>query len=368
MTEKTFPEINFQRLESEAARWVRRFPSIKQITFFPNKGGGPCDQHKKYLVDICMDDGAPTYQIEEISSACLLIEASAFSKSPFYESLGDAITTGFDPTHWELWDRLESDPLPNPFLGDKSKAKILYPLREEIGFPGLDIEYLKGVASRWVADHKRADLGEKPLNISRILLFHCATPYQRYYDVTVPTKYAVVFELPYERVHEDDYEIDDPLERFIGETQYFGTMGQKPSLLNNDFSGVYNVSPGDDFYREWSLIPLYKGMEIPLQVRVNEGSIILYEEKKQRGKGQVLEIFDRYVCLASKFMSERKERTGQSPSKPDLETYLETVLKKNNEALGSKVALPDAAFRQIWKTIPSELKRGIGEKTRPPRK
>jgi hypothetical protein len=364
MTEKTFPEINFQRLVSEAIRWVRRFPSIKQITFFPHKGGGPCDQHKKYLVDICMDDGAPTYQIEDIDSDCLQIEASAFSKSFFYESLEDAITTGFDPNHWELWARLESDPLPRPFLGDTSKAKILYQPRREIGFSELDIEYLKGVASRWVADHKRNDLGEKPLNISRILLFHCATPFQRYYDGTVPTKYAVVFELPYERTHEDDYEIDDPLERFICETQYFGTTEQKSSLFYGDFPAVYNVPPGEDFYREWSLVPLYRGMEAPLQVRVDEGEIILYDEKKQKGKGQDREVFDKYVRLANEFMSKRINETGQAPLKSELEDRLQALLRKNNEALGKRAALPDATFRQIWKTIPKGYKRDIGEKTR----
>jgi hypothetical protein len=368
MTEKTFPEINFQRLESEAIRWVRRFPSIKQITFFPHKGGGPCDQHKKYLVDICMDDGAPTYQIEDIDSDCLQIEASAFSKSFFYESLEDAITTGFDPNHWELWARLESDPLPRPFLGDTSKAKILYQPRREIGFPELDIEYLKGVASRWVADHRRTDFGEEPFNISRILLFHWVTPYQRYYNYTVPTKYAVVFELPYERTHEDDYDIDDPLERFICETQFFGTTKLKSSLFYADFPAVYNVPPGEDFYREWSLVPLYRGMEAPLQVRVDEGEIILFGEKNQKSKERDPEIFDRYASLASDFMSKEKERTGQAPLKHKLVTYLEGALKKNNEALGPKVALPDTVFRKIWKTIPSELKRGIGEKTRPSRK
>jgi hypothetical protein len=109
-------------------------------------------------------------------------------------------------------------------------------------------------------------------------------------------------------------------------------------------------------------------MEAPLQVRVDEGEIILFGEKNQKSKERDPEIFDRYASLASDFMSKEKERTGQAPLKHKLVTYLEGALKKNNEALGPKVALPDTVFRKIWKTIPSELKRGIGEKTRPSRK
>lgn len=94
----------------------------------------------------------------------------------------------------------------------------------------------------------------------------------------------------------------------------------------------------------------------------------IYQTEHSPAKKQKPNLFDKYVRLANEFMAQKKERTGQAPLKDELVTHMEDVLRKNNEALGPKAALPDAAFRKVWKTIPSELKRGIGEKTRPLRK
>lgn len=89
-------------------------------------------------------------------------------------------------------------------------------------------------------------------------------------------------------------------------------------------------------------------------------------QKKQKGPNPKL--FDKYVSLAEEFMSKGKERTGQAPLKTELEDHLQALLQKNKEVLGDRALLPDAIFRKIWRAIPNELKRDIGERTRPTRK
>jgi len=73
-----FPEINLTQLRGITAAWARRYPSIIQITLYRHTGGGLNDQHKRYLMDICMDDDAPRDQIQQIQTACTPIDSSEF--------------------------------------------------------------------------------------------------------------------------------------------------------------------------------------------------------------------------------------------------------------------------------------------------
>jgi hypothetical protein len=88
--------------------------------------------------------------------------------------------------------------------------------------------------------------------------------------------------------------------------------------------------------------------------------------KKQKKPNQKL--FEKYTRLAKEFMSKERERTGQAPLRSELEDRLQALLQENNEVLGDRAVLPDAIFRKLWKAIPKEIKRDIGEKTRPTRK
>lgn len=357
MTEKTFPEINFPRLESEVIKWVRQFPSIKKVTFFPHRGGR-YDQNKKYFLELCLDDDASSYEVNQVNSECLLSYSSLF-----YASLKD-VMADFNPDHWELWDRLDGDPIP-PFLGDISKSKILYRRLAETEFPRLNIETLKRLMRRLVEDHERPALGGKPLKIDRILLYHWATPLQRYYHEAVPVKYALVFELPYERLHAGDYGSDDPLEKFIADTQHFGAPPQRSMLFGKDFSDAYLRPPSEDFWREWDLIPLCRGDELPLSVRTSEGRIVLYGSPSRENSDREPSLLERYINAAKIYLTSGKDRTGQAPTMADVYTFLEKELKTNGESLATRgsALLPDRVFRRIWREIPDDLKRKLGEKT-----
>lgn len=86
-TTKTFPEINFNRLENEAVKRARQFPSIKQITLFPHRSGGMCDKDKKYLLDT---PSATIYSVGDRSKNQLIffiIARAGYRVFPFGVSL-----------------------------------------------------------------------------------------------------------------------------------------------------------------------------------------------------------------------------------------------------------------------------------------
>ena len=178
-------------------------------------------------------------------------------------------------------------------------------------FSGLNIQSLEQIAARWVADHRRTDLGDTPLTINRIVLYHWATPYQRYHESTVRGKYGVVFELPYERLHSGDIFSGDPLEKFIGETQFFGAPPEKTALLYDDFSAVYETAPGNEYYKDWRFIPMYRGFSLPEQVRVGEGCVVLYDKSNKN--------------YTEKSVDERRAKTHKPDNKEILNKAIHSV-------------------------------------------
>lgn len=146
-------------------------------------------------------------------------------------------------------------------------------------FPELNINVLNKIALRWVADYGRSDFGENPIEFDRILLYGYATPRQRYYNETDPTQYAIVFELLYHRKITDTININDPLEKFINDTQYYGAPPEKSSLIYGDFNHICNHFSDKYFYKKWRFIPKHIGFELPDQVRVEEGVLVLYDRK-----------------------------------------------------------------------------------------
>ena len=92
----------------------------------------------------------------------------------------------------------------------------------------------------------------------------------------------------------------------------------------------------------------------------------IYQSEHSPAKDQKQKLFDKYVRLANEFMAQKKEQTGQAPSKDEFRDHLENLLKKNDEALGPRAKLPEDVFRRIWGQI--STKRDIGEKTRHTRK
>jgi hypothetical protein len=289
-----FPELNLTQLQGIASAWARRYPSIHRIALYRHTGGGLNDQHKSYLMDICMDDNAPRDQIQQIQTACTPIDSSEF-----FQDLRDLYPDpgNFKIRKWELIERQASDPMPNPWIANICQGKALFERKENPVFPEINVDYLKEMADRWIKKYPA-------VRFDRILLYRYASDA----GPSIPVKYAVVFEmLHYERIYEDfwddSYEqtelkrmkgAEDPHERFIRDTNFWATIKVKPQILHSDFTGVYkNIAP-EDWHREWEFIPQYKGLSLPLQVRVDEGCVVLYpslnaEQQGKRGSfaGQV---------------------------------------------------------------------------------
>jgi len=245
-------------------------------------------------MDICMDDDAPRDQIQQIQTACTPIDSSEF-----FQDLRDLYPDpgNFRMQKWELIERQTSDSMPNPWIADVCQGETLFERRDDPVFPELNIDYLKEMADRWV--NKYPDV-----QFDRIVLYRYASDA----GPSIPVKYAVVFEmLHYERIYEyfwdDSYEqtelkrmkgAEDPHERFIWDTNFRSTIIDKPEILYSDYSGVYkNIAP-ESFHTEWEFIPQYKGLSLPLQVRVDEGYVVLYQrqnawqqEKQSHFDGQV---------------------------------------------------------------------------------
>jgi hypothetical protein len=277
--ENGFSELNLTQLQGITSTWARRYPSINRIALYRHTGGGLNDQHKHYLMDICMDDDAPRDQIQQIQTACTPIDSSEF-----FQDLRDLYPDpgNFRMQKWELIERQTSDSMPNPWIADVCQGETLFERRDDPVFPELNIDYLKEMADRWV--NKYPDV-----QFDRIVLYRYASDA----GPSIPVKYAVVFEMQgYERKYEylaNDSKrqtkfkrkmgAKDPHERFIWDTNFWSTIQVKPQILHSDFTGAYeNIAP-EDWHREWEFIPQYKGLTLPLQVRVDEGCIVLYPSR-----------------------------------------------------------------------------------------
>jgi len=121
-----YPEINFSELKNVVATWARKYPSINQITFYPNKVESHSDQEKLYFLDICFDVSAPLDQIKAVELCCAHIDSS-----PFYRDLNRAKSDagGFKVENWEIFHRLENDLIPVTHITNDCKedgSLILY--------------------------------------------------------------------------------------------------------------------------------------------------------------------------------------------------------------------------------------------------
>lgn len=147
-------------------------------------------------------------------------------------------------------------------------------------------------------------------------------------------------------------------------SEYCWRKGKSTDYFKEDPEDIFNDTPAgeirltkDDFVGDSWILTESGFKKHVLDVKPKT----IYQTEHSPAKDQKQKLLVKYVRLANEFMAQEKERTGQAPSKPDLETYLGAVLKKNNEALGPKAALFEDVFRRIWKQI--STKRGIGEKT-----
>lgn len=284
--ESEFPELNLTQLCGIASAWARRHPSINRVALYRHTGGGPNDRGKRYLVDICMDDDAPLNQIEQIQIKCSTIDSAEF-----FQDLREASLDKFESGNWELYERQVKDSTPNLWIADNHQGIALFERSDNPDFPEINISFLKETAKRWV--------GKYPdVQFDQILLYRYASDS----GPSIPVKYAVVFEIQhYERVYEDLYDDDyqltefkrmkganDPYERFIWHTNFRSTIvhpvddKDKPEVLYPDFSRAYkNIAP-ERWYFEWVFIPQYKGISLPLQVRVDEGQVVLYQHQNAR--------------------------------------------------------------------------------------
>jgi len=266
--ENEFPELNLTQLCGIASAWARRHPSINRVALYRHTGGGPNDRGKRYLVDVCMDDDAPLDQILQIQTKCSPIDSAEFFSG-----------------NWEIIERQASDSIPNLWIADVCQGETLFKRKDNPFFPELNIDYLKEMADRWVRKYP-------DVRFDRIFLYRYASDS----GPSIPVKYAVVFEmLHYERGYEDlcddSYEqtefkrmegAKDPYERFIWDTNFRSTIKDKPEILHSDFTGAYKNIAREDWHMEWEFIPQYKGLSLPLQVRVDEGYVVLYQHQNAR--------------------------------------------------------------------------------------
>lgn len=148
-------------------------------------------------------------------------------------------------------------------------------------FPALNTEYLKKIVARWVEQYSH-----RGMTTDSVILYH--------YDPGLlkqsmsGTRYALVFNLDHEYTIslEDLKDIEtatssiilDPYLWFAKETGFFSNAeieGLPEMFRNNDFEFVYK-HPRHSFHKEWMLIPLFNGYEMPGGVRVNEGQVTIY--------------------------------------------------------------------------------------------
>jgi hypothetical protein len=135
-------------------------------------------------------------------------------------------------------------------------------------FPGINIEFLKLMAKRWVKKYH-----DRGVSFNRILLYSYVFEYDSVLanaantvGYIIPIKYAVVFEIlnykhKYQLLSSDTPEIieqklleseDDPYNNFIMDTMFYGNTGESQvELFYSDFSGVYLNGAPEDIYKEW---------------------------------------------------------------------------------------------------------------------
>ena len=263
--EEAFPEINFSRLRSLAAKWAKECtPYINEISFYETIKSS----NYKYLIDIVVNDPPkiePELGYIGAGHADYLLELSEVRKPPA-ESFKDIKYWG---NLWDIDARWQTSG-PNPYVVDDPKL-VLYkrkePLTFEHTFAELKIDKLKESAQEWAIDFKR-DLG---VTITAIFLYkyrpsihikRVARKYKPEWDGIFPAKYAIVFEfMHYEWKNlspEERSNIEDPYANFIyRETRYMdaGEHVMIPDTLKSGFDGVYQDPTKKDFDEEWVFLP-----------------------------------------------------------------------------------------------------------------
>lgn len=147
-------------------------------------------------------------------------------------------------------------------------------------FPELNIEHLKIITQRWVSKYKR-----RKIDFSKIVLYRYASDFD--FDGPAIVKYAIVFEMAYytpipppgcDASIKEHTNYDDFLSLDLNYNSC-EKSGLPENMSYGDFGMVYNPPLRDGFEKEWIFIPLYNGhWGLPMQVRVNEDFVVLYDE------------------------------------------------------------------------------------------
>jgi hypothetical protein len=203
-------------------------------------------------------------------------------------------------------------------------------------FPRLNIDVLNVHAKRWAAQYP-------DVPIDRIVLYNYASKFQKHYDKPIKyKKYAVVFEiscedklygLPGEKLLKYDLAVvnneitPDPYYCFVKDLEidtsiFPGKMFK--ALITEDFTNVYWEKPEDTFRNEWIFFsrPLVYNPErkkimpmgLPVNVRVNEPHIILFQAEEDIGQEE--------------HSDKSKIRDLMIRAQPELEKLHQTLLKK----------------------------------------
>ena len=150
-----------------------------------------------------------------------------------------------------------------------------------LGFPPdfdkLNYHKLKTIAKRWA--------GEYPMGfIKSIDLYSYASPYQKAIGSTVPTKYAIVFNIcPILKPARDGQIAEkEHYEKLASETEQNFTFHQGYlDIIHADFSDVYKNEAKENFMDEWRFIIKEPGCPLPEAVKFEEPSINLFHLKPQ---------------------------------------------------------------------------------------
>lgn len=157
-------------------------------------------------------------------------------------------------------------------------------------FPELNLPHLKMITQRWVKHYQ-----EWGVNFQKITLYRYASSYS---GAAIKTTYAIVFDISHyeprtlpgasattqdciNHIIEDSKLPHDPYSEFIyRDLGYNSTIvnGLPDKLSFGDFHVVYNPPriKGDEFEKEWKVIPLFAGAILSKQVRQDEPFELLY--------------------------------------------------------------------------------------------
>lgn len=199
-------------------------------------------------------------------------------------------------------------------------------------FPELNIDYFQIITKKWIDKYQ-----PKGVNFSRIVLYRYASDY---FGSKVPVKYAIVFEMPhYEPAPRPDAadtekhlkwlttssnNPENPYENFIyRDLDYNSTISQGlPSIMAlGNFGSVYNPPLREGFESEWALIPQYKGLTLPLQIRVDEGCIVLYDENYWREKTKTHSLYENDAIIINDRSEDREHAAWEKNIQPIVDLY-----------------------------------------------